>query len=230
MTVCNNEDFCYISLGSDCCPAFALKELNLRLDAYPFDWLKISFDSLSRCIQDDFRLFHKNPILDQIRQVVVDEYGIEFTHDYPIEPITTYKCENNLLQPQRSIKPDYEKYIDFNVEKYGRRIERFRNVLHDPSKPLLFLYKGSYKDAVFIKQLLEKTYQREQILVIVGTKDVIDEHCPKIATVIACNPDSDGKLNCSHIWKLAIELAKSQYSVLLMKPIVIKKRFTMRIE
>lgn len=50
----------YITMGNDCSTASTLRNLGLRKYTLPFDWVVSSKDSLSNCIKDDFRLYHKN--------------------------------------------------------------------------------------------------------------------------------------------------------------------------
>ena len=73
----------YIALGSDCSPAAALRNLNLREEAMPFDWCQTSVPQILDCIHDNFSNFHKNLKFNNTKTRVIDSYGIEFPHDYP---------------------------------------------------------------------------------------------------------------------------------------------------
>jgi wyosine [tRNA(Phe)-imidazoG37] synthetase (radical SAM superfamily) len=43
-----------VSLGSNCAVAYHLQELGLRTNAYPFDWVKISINSLNKVLENNF--------------------------------------------------------------------------------------------------------------------------------------------------------------------------------
>jgi hypothetical protein len=219
-------DFNYISLGYDCSTAGVLKGLGLRECAYPFDWTEVNFDSLKRCINDNFKQFHKQIILNKSKQRAIDFYGIQFPHDYPIIQQPGY-IDNNFYS-ECKICDDYEKYTDQILEKYGRRIERFQNTLNDTNKPLIVLYRETYQHAVAIKYILENKYKRENIIIIVGTAQSIEEQGPKNHAVIACNPEINGDWNDNEIWRKAIERAKQIYPQLLIRPTMVQNRFSMK--
>ena len=44
----------YLTLGYDCSPAGALKNLNLREFALPFDWVVSNVSILNNCFEDNF--------------------------------------------------------------------------------------------------------------------------------------------------------------------------------
>jgi hypothetical protein len=215
-------DFNYISLGYDCSTATTLKNLKLRNAAYPFDWTETSFKAFEQCILDNFKQFHKNIHLNEPKQRVIDYYGIQFPHDYPT--VNLPKFMDDKYYPEYKICDDYEKYIDQVLEKYGRRIERFRNIMADKSRPLIVLYRGIYSNAIKIKSLLETTYQREHIIVVVATEEPLIR---QNKAIIVCNPEINKIWNESEIWKSAIENAIKIYPILLIPPKI--KRFSMKI-
>ena len=48
----------YISLGSTCCISQQLKNFNLRKDAYPFDWVRISnLNNVIKLLENQFSDF-----------------------------------------------------------------------------------------------------------------------------------------------------------------------------
>jgi hypothetical protein len=216
------EEFNYISVGYDCSTASALKNLKLRNAAHPFDWTEISFVSFEKCILDNFKQFHKNIVLNTKKQRVIDDYGIQFPHDYPT--VNSPKTMDGVNYPEYKICDDYEKYTDQVLEKYGRRIERFRNIMADKSHPLIVLYRGTHHDATKIKSLLETTYQREHIIVVVATKEPLVQ---QNKAVIVCDPEINKIWNENEIWRAAIENAKLIYPILLIPPKI--KRFSMKI-
>lgn len=218
-------EFNYLSLGNDCSSARALKDLNLRTWSGPFDWTESPFDALCSCLQNNFAMFHKSVHLDESKQNVLDEYGIKYPHDYPIKLLPNFKQSSDGFIADRLVDDDWAKYTDQAVEKYGRRIERFRNVMADTSKPIIVLYRDKYESAIVIKKILEKTYNREHIIVIVATDENI---VSTNGAIIVCNPEAGGKWNDKEIWNDAIHSAKQRYPFLIMKPIVVNYRFDMR--
>ena len=218
-------EFNYLSVGNDCSSARALKDLNLRTWSGPFDWTESPFHALSSCLQNNFAMFHKKVHLDDSKRNVVDAYGIKYPHDYPIKLLPNFKRSTDGFIADRLVDNDWEKYTDQAVEKYGRRIERFRNVMADKSKPIIVLYRDKYRNAIIIKEILEKTYLREHIIVIVATDEKILSENPAI---IICNPEVEGKWNDKEIWNHAIQTAKQRYPFLIIKPQVVNKRFALR--
>jgi hypothetical protein len=51
--------FNYLTIGYDCSPAAALKGLNLRDFALPFDWVVSNVKALQMCFETNFEDFHK---------------------------------------------------------------------------------------------------------------------------------------------------------------------------
>jgi hypothetical protein len=47
----------YITLGSACCVTHQLIKHNLRVEAYPFDWAKISLTQLLTILENNFLKF-----------------------------------------------------------------------------------------------------------------------------------------------------------------------------
>ena len=52
--------FNFISIGYDCSPAAALRVLNYRNFALPFDWINTNIKGLNQCFEEDFSRFHTN--------------------------------------------------------------------------------------------------------------------------------------------------------------------------
>ena len=77
----------FLTVGFDCSPASALRGLNLRSEALPFDWVVSNISSLDKCFQDNFMKYHTNLKLDHSKTRLIDEYGFMFPHDYPLMDI-----------------------------------------------------------------------------------------------------------------------------------------------
>ena len=121
-----------VSLGSNCCPGLSLRNLNLKKETYPFDWVrnnsKIIYDVLlngkdkflkfnNKDISDDFYLknlhhfTHKN-----FKGSHINYYGQHFTH-----------------------------YTELNTEelitKFNKYLNRFLNLLTS-NKKVLFIHSN----------------------------------------------------------------------------------------
>jgi hypothetical protein len=219
-------DFQYISLGHDCSTAAVLKDSGLRNAAFPFDWAETSFKALCACIEDNFKQFHQNVQLNSTKQRVIDTYGIQYPHDYPNIISSNYSNIDNNFYAEHKICDDYEKYTDQVLEKYGRRIERFRNAMDDRAKPIIFLFRGFYAHALEIKKIIERVYNRENVIVVVGTKEVIS--LAQINTnpaIVVCYPEENEKWNELSVWTKAIDIAKQRYPYLMAQPKTTIKRF-----
>jgi hypothetical protein len=147
-------EYNFITLGFNCAPAKALKALGLRKYSLPFDWVITNNMRIVDCLEDDFQKFHKNLSLIMDGHWLIDEYGIEYPHDYPINK-------------DDSIVDDWKNYHDDVLIKYQRRIERFKSVLNDP-KPIIAIYLGPVQYSLLIKSYLNKRYNKNVIFV-VGT-------------------------------------------------------------
>jgi len=75
----------FLTIGYDCSPAAALRNLGMRDFALPFDWVQSNIHCIQRCFEENFEKFHTNLRLDAKRTRVIDEYGFEFPHDYPLD-------------------------------------------------------------------------------------------------------------------------------------------------
>ncbi len=77
----------FLTIGNDCSPAAALRDLNLRKFALPFDWIKINITHLEKCLEDNFINFHCNLKLNKNKSRLIDTYDFEYPHDYPLTNI-----------------------------------------------------------------------------------------------------------------------------------------------
>ena len=121
----------FLTIGSDCSPAAALRDLNLREFALPFDWIQINITRLEKCLQDNFINFHQDLTLNKNKTRLIDGYGFEYPHDYPLTNITNIHIDNigegvyseNI---HNKIITNWMDYYNTVKEKYNRRIERLK--------------------------------------------------------------------------------------------------------
>ena len=125
-----DADRLFVSLGSHCEAAVALNENDLRIRAFPFDWLlSSSHEQFISLIDNDFLFLTnedyliQNPVYPHV--IENNYYEIEFRHDWPFSDLVT--------TPLR-----YREQLDALQKKYQRRIERFRQ-LRECSKKVFFV-------------------------------------------------------------------------------------------
>ena len=111
-----------IPVGIDCGVATALKQLNKRECAYPFDW-NVTYCGVSDILKNDFRDFVptcRYGIQDDPRySSVFNKYGVLFIHD------------------------DWIKNAKGEQEKHHRRVDRFKKLLTEPrDDTFYFIRKG----------------------------------------------------------------------------------------
>jgi hypothetical protein len=74
----------YISLGSSCSVAYQLQKNNLRVAAFPFDWLRTpSLDEIIKVFENnfaDFGIF----IEDEIKNTCINKFPLSNTEDFPV--------------------------------------------------------------------------------------------------------------------------------------------------
>ena len=192
------EPIAYVSIGHECSSAAALRNLQLRQFALPFDWVVTSSQAFTKCILDDFRQFHKQ-LRRHNQSRIVDAYGILYPHDYPTVEARVPNPDGTYTE-----KPLVDDWADHSgpvVEKYERRIARFLNIMNG-EQPIIILYRGSVTSARLFKAVLLKKYNKSNIVFVVASNEQTDE--PYIFT---CQPEKNGKWNDEIIWKEAIDRA-----------------------
>lgn len=114
----DEQDFCempflFVSLGSHCEPAVMLRFYEQRRFAYPFDWLvTIDSEGMISLLSDDFQYFLDRNFMftfpNHFECIENSLYRIEFKHD-------------------GALLSDID-ILEKAVAKYGRRINRFRQL------------------------------------------------------------------------------------------------------
>jgi hypothetical protein len=194
----------YLTMGGECSPAAALRNLNLREFALPFDWIVSGIDSLNNCFEDNFVRFHKNLHFNSTKSRLIDEYGFQFPHDYPLN--TMKEVESDSIgegvfgeESGKIICDTWKEYHDAVVCKYTRRIERFKLIIND-MKPIVVLCRYNINDVLKLQQLFIKHYNRDDIYFINSTNEVFKNE--KIRNIYT---EKNGIWNDSTIWKEGIE-------------------------
>ncbi len=149
----------YISLGGACAPAINLRNLGLRTQAYPFDWIISPFESLYQALNEDFKYFLEDTRIVPKKTGVIDHYHFYFTHDW----------QKKSLAPDESIiHPDWEKSLPAVKEKYQRRIDRFRKACR--GSETVYFIRAEYitqEQAIKLRGLFRTKYPTLYFLLIV---------------------------------------------------------------
>ena len=202
--------FNYLTIGHDCSPAAALRNLNLREFALPFDWVVSNITSLDKCFETNFENFHKKLYLNSDKKRLIDYYGFEFPHDYPLSNIsdadadTHHHTENNAgegvfaEEDGKNITEEWFKYYDDVLDKYNRRIERFKNIIND-TKSIIVLCRYNTRDVLQLQQLFIKYYKLENIYFVNSSNEVFESD--KIKNIYT---EANDVWNDENIWKQAV--------------------------
>jgi hypothetical protein len=54
---CNGENKTFVSLGNYCITSNILKDYNIKIESYPFDWMVSCLDNIIDCIENNFENF-----------------------------------------------------------------------------------------------------------------------------------------------------------------------------
>ena len=174
----------YISLGSTCSVAYQLDKHNLRVNAYPFDWLKCtSLKMITKCIQENFKDF-----LDVIK--------IRESDKHPILTTDTFNDSSNDISMVMRNTYDMEFYHDFSAnsnlddikEKYDRRIKRFIDIIN------------SGNEIIFVRDELKiNSIKQEDIDEFIQIIKSINPNCNFKIVYIVYNPKNK-KINFNNIY------------------------------
>jgi len=191
--------FNYITVGGDCSPAAALRNLNLRDYVLPFDWVVSNITSLEKCFETNFEFFHENLILNNKKTRFIDHYGFQFPHDYPLTDMIEY--ENNIgegvfgEENGKIIKDNWIDYYDIVLAKYKRRIERFKDIMND-TKPIIVLCRYPTRDVLQLQKLFMKYYNVKNIYFINSSSEQFEND-----TIKNIYTEKNSVWNDVNIWK-----------------------------
>ena len=191
--------FNYLTLGYDCSPAAALKGLNLREFALPFDWVVSNIKILQKCFETNFGYFHKNLTFNFNKTRLVDHYGFQFPHDYPLTNMDNF--ENNVgegvfgEERGKFISEKWSDYYGVVLDKYNRRIERFKNIVND-TKPIIVLCRYNTKEVLELQELFIKYFKNNNIYFVNSSNEVFEND--RIKNIYT---EKDNKWNDINIWK-----------------------------
>jgi hypothetical protein len=201
----------YLTIGNDCSPAAALRNLNLRDKALPFDWVVSNINSIQKCLQDNFTHYHTNLRFNHNKKRLIDEYGFQFPHDYPLSNMTDFT--NNLGKgvfgedDNATISENWKIYYDVIKEKYYRRIERFKNICND-KEPIIVLCRWNTNQVLQLQKILFEYSNKDNIYFINSTIEPFEND--KIKNIYTENTNI---WNESTIWKQGIDEIILKYNL-----------------
>ena len=204
----------FIPFGYDCSPASALRALDLRDVALPFDWVESRIEGIEECLREDFKKFHQTLFYNRTNTRMVDEYLFQFPHDYPFNT-STENFEKTLISDELygernndSIIDNWKDYHDKVLEKYNRRIERFRNITRD-SEPIIVLCRYGMIEKVYkLQELFSELYNNNNVYFINSHPDSFETD-----KILCICTEKNGNWNDSEIWKQGIEHMKQKYEL-----------------
>jgi len=162
----------YFSLGWDCSPATALRNLQLREYALPFDWIRSNAEILCKVIENNFNGFHESLKLSENKQFIIDSYGLNFPHDYPTIKQNSISLTDEI--DETVLISEWEKYVPVIQEKYKRRIERFHSIMNS-EEPLIALYSGCISDIQLFKDIFKTRYNKTNIFYVVLSEECVTD-------------------------------------------------------
>ena len=193
----------YLTLGYDCSPAAALRNLNLREFALPFDWVVSNISILERCFEDNFSKFHKKLKFNGSKTRLIDEYGFQFPHDYPLSNsnINIDSIGEGVFGEENGkfISDNWINYYDDVLVKYNRRIDRFNNIINDP-RPIIVLCRYNTNDVLKLQLLFLKYYKKENVYFINSSNEIFETD--KIKNI---NTEQNNVWNDVNIWKQCVD-------------------------
>ena len=193
----------YLTIGYDCSPAAALRNLNLRDFALPFDWVISRISGLETCFKSNFENYHKKLVFNPTKTRLIDAYGFEYPHDYPLNGMsghTTNIGEGVFGEEHgKSISDNWEEYYSIVLEKYNRRIERFLTIVND-TKPIVVLCRYNTDNVLKLRELLMKYYKIKTIYFINSTRESYEDD-----TIKNIYTEKNNVWNDVTIWKEGLD-------------------------
>ena len=193
----------YLTIGYDCSPAAALQQLNLRSFALPFDWIVSNINGLDNCFSTNFENFHKQLCFNYNKTRLIDYYGFEFPHDYPLNFISYDKNDvgEGVFAEKKGecITDNWNDYYSIVLDKYTRRITRFKNIIND-TQPIICLCRYNTTSVLLLQHLFVKYYNLTNIYFINSSSELFEND--KIKNIYT---EKNNIWNDTTIWKAGID-------------------------
>lgn len=139
------KDVCIVSLGGNCRNSTWLKELNVRFEAFPFDWVESEevegvIDLLNNNFHDFCVLESLAPHFHSYYNRVRDKkYKINFVHEFSFQGNGNFSFSNavDYKKGMHCLAKEYQAIY----AKYARRVARFKNLTKN------------YKNIIFMRTM-----------------------------------------------------------------------------
>ena len=188
----------YISLGSTCCISQQLKNFNLRKDAYPFDWVRISnLNNVIKLLENQFSDF-------------LDFESFEFckfSNDFMINGLVGSNIYKNKYCTFYHEFPEKINDINFELfcQKYKKRIVRFLDLIKSNEKITFIREELRNVKISKINKLIETLYFINpnldyKIIVITNDKNALNYNINKV-TFIHSNKKVTNWKRPELVWK-----------------------------
>ena len=156
----NNKEyssFNIIPIGDHCAIPIILKELNLRQNSYPFDWVTHTDQLYNTNIINNIQLINELKLSDNIDDIVNKYIGNAFDNNKKINN------NNNIWFPH-----DTEKITDI-FEKYKRRFVRLKQDL-DKKNIFILLTRHYYIEKDIFQQIMKQllNYNSNSIILFIS--------------------------------------------------------------
>ena len=179
----------------------ALKNLNLRNFALPFDWVNFNIHALNHCFKTNFEHFHTNLVFNHNKTRFIDHYGFQFPHDYPLnDMINVENVDDQYIAEENGkfITENWKNYYSIVLDKYKRRIERFKTIIAD-NKPIIVLCRYNTRDVLFLHQLFIHYYKVTNIYFCNSSNEIFEND-----TIKNIYTEKNGIWNEVTIWEEGI--------------------------
>ena len=156
------SDYNIIPIGDHCAISMILKELNLRTQSYPFDWVTNTEQLYDTNIIYNIQIINELKSSNSVYDIVNKYIGDAFDNDKKINSI------NNIWFPHDSGN------ITDNIEKYKRRFIRLKEDLNKKNMYIL-LTRHYYIEQSIFEKILEQLLSNNSdsiILFISGTNHI----------------------------------------------------------
>jgi hypothetical protein len=160
-------------------------------------------------METNFQHFHTHLVLNDTKTRVIDDYGFEYPHDYPNEPDESCVGEGAYKEtPGKLIASDWAVHHSAVLAKYGRRIERFLQIMHDPD-PIVVLTRHTTSDALKLHEFLTTHFKKPNIFFINTFCEPYEND--QVTNIYA---EKNGVWNDPAVWSEAIETLKTKIKLL----------------
>jgi len=154
-----------ISLGTQCNPGLSLRELNLKKETYPFDWVR----SNSKIIYDIL-------LNGKDKYITFDDHYSDDYYTKHLDSIDFKKFPNSHINSYGQYFTHYTKISSIElINKFNNYFERFFNILNS-NKKVLFIH--SHEEYIYHKKSRDNKLEFYDYLCKIN--DIIEDRYPDL--------------------------------------------------